>query len=192
MNFKMFSLEKLYCKFWSFDLLILIFVSQMWFCRWLFDKLKTPRSKRDNSSDCSCIKYNIFLTLVKWLAEVIWCKLYTLSNTQTSNKSTDKLSSKILGKYKFRNIIFNLFIILFHLQMLFIIYWKQMFWIKFLFLLLYMLYNEDYTTNIVYTTIWIHINSLFCYMISSIFNKHLFSFYNWILLLIRSTKSDDY
>lgn len=162
MNFKMFSLEKL------------IFVSQMWFCRWMFDKLKTPRSKRDNSSDCSCIKYNIFLTLVKWLAEVFWCKLYTLSNTQTSNKSTDKLSSKILGKYKFRNIIFNLFIILFHLQML------------------YMLYNEDYTTNRVYTTIWIHINSLFCYMISSIFNEHLFSFYSWILLLIRSTKSDDY
>lgn len=88
-------------------------------------------------------KIHFFLTLVKRLAEVFWCKLYTLSNTQTSYKSTDKLSSKILGKYKFRNIIFNPSIILFHdnLQMLFIIYWKQIFWIKFRFLLIN---NESY------------------------------------------------
>lgn len=88
-------------------------------------------------------KIHFFLTLVKRLAEVFWCKLYKLSNTQTSYKSTDKLSSKILGKYKFRNIIFNPSIILFHdnLQMLFIIYWKQIFWIKFRFLLIN---NESY------------------------------------------------
>lgn len=88
-------------------------------------------------------KIHFFLTLVKRLAEVFWCKLYTLSNTQTSYKLTDKLSSKILGKYKFRNIIFNPSIILFHdnLQMLFIIYWKQIFWIKFRFLLIN---NESY------------------------------------------------